>query len=181
MAKRSTIDYGKMVRVNHESGCWDWLGVISKYGYGTANCWNDRLGSNRTTLVHRHSYETHTGPIPEGMQIDHLCRNRRCCNPKHLEAVTPKENLRRARKVQPTERVPLYAIVNVNETGPCSIEKAYASLIAGWKSHLKIGVSAAIISNERGMVKAGKYPSHKTMSSRLLNCGWKVVKEEEWE
>ncbi len=46
-------------------------------------------------MVHRVTYETFVGPIPEGLEIDHLCRNRLCCNPVHLEAVTRKENVRR--------------------------------------------------------------------------------------
>lgn len=72
--------------------CWLWNGA--KYdGYG-------RIGpvppAKGLLLVHRVTYEAHVGPIPEGLQLDHLCRVRHCCNPAHLESVTHQENIRRA-------------------------------------------------------------------------------------
>lgn len=70
-------------------GCWEWGGVIHGGGYGV-------ISSGRNTqLAHRWSYEHHVGEIPEGLVIDHLCRNRSCVNPAHLEPVTNEENLRR--------------------------------------------------------------------------------------
>lgn len=69
--------------------CWIWTGVTMKSGYGKV--WFN--GRNRST--HRVVYELLVGPIPEGLQLDHLCRNRSCCNPQHLEPVTCRENVRR--------------------------------------------------------------------------------------
>lgn len=74
----------KIERVT-ESGCWIWTGT-NNCGYG--QIWLNR----RHHPVHRVAYEMHVGKIPEGMQIDHLCRVPSCCNPYHLEPVTPREN-----------------------------------------------------------------------------------------
>lgn len=71
------------------NGCWDWVGAITNRGYGL---FNDEI---KLKLVHRLSYEINKGKIPAGLQIDHLCRNRKCVNPEHLEVVTQKENMMR--------------------------------------------------------------------------------------
>jgi hypothetical protein len=72
------------------AGCWNWTGARTPKGYGQI-----RLATGQTAYTHRESYETFVGPIPEGLHIDHLCRNRGCFNPAHLEPVTPKVNARR--------------------------------------------------------------------------------------
>lgn len=72
-------------------GCWVWTAASNGRGYG--RIWVD----GRPHPAHRVAYEIHVGPIPAGMEIDHLCRNRGCVNPAHLEPVTRRENLRRAR------------------------------------------------------------------------------------
>lgn len=69
--------------------CWIWMGAKQKNGYG--RFWN----GNRNVLTHRYSYELSFGIIPKGMTIDHLCRNRGCVNPKHLEVVDMRENILR--------------------------------------------------------------------------------------
>jgi hypothetical protein len=71
--------------------CWVWMRSLTSTGYGQ---WN--VGRHRTLLAHRILWEDQNGPIPEGLELDHLCRNPRCVNPEHLEAVTHVENLRRA-------------------------------------------------------------------------------------
>jgi hypothetical protein len=70
-------------------GCWPWLGWKDGEGYGTF--WID----GRYHRAHRFAYELLVGPIPEGLQPDHLCRNHACCNPTHLEPVTQRENILR--------------------------------------------------------------------------------------
>lgn len=75
------------------TGCIEWRGFINPKGYGRA-----RLGGVKTT-VHRVAFMVHVGPIPEGFEIDHLCRNRCCINPAHLEAVSHAENTLRSDNV----------------------------------------------------------------------------------
>lgn len=71
--------------------CWVWTGTRNDVGYGQLTV------DGRMQYVHRLSYEALVGPIPDGMQIDHLCRNTLCLRPEHLEPVTPAENVRRMR------------------------------------------------------------------------------------
>jgi hypothetical protein len=69
--------------------CWLWLGGLSKAGYG-------QIGQGtKVNYVHRITWELENGPIPEGLTIDHLCRNRACANPRHMEPVTKGENTKR--------------------------------------------------------------------------------------
>ena len=77
-----------------DSGCWEWTASCNSHGYGQIMIAKTSMGA------HRASYTVAKGPIPEGMQIDHLCRNRKCINPEHLEAVTQQENMRRASEAQ---------------------------------------------------------------------------------
>jgi hypothetical protein len=76
-------------KVEKTESCWNWTGAISNNGYGKIGT-GGRDGMDE--YVHRITYRWAKGPIPEGMEIDHLCRNRRCCNPDHLEAVPPRVN-----------------------------------------------------------------------------------------
>lgn len=83
--------WGKVDR-SAPNGCWEWTGNITAKGYGLFTV---RPGP-RTVSVHRFAYELVVGPIPEGLQLDHLCRNRKCVNPAHLEPVTNRENYMRS-------------------------------------------------------------------------------------
>lgn len=86
-----------------DSGCWTWLGQLNNRGYG----WVKRDG--RRQLAHVWAYTEARGPVPEGLELDHLCHtesecpggdycpHRRCVNPDHLEPVTHQENMRRGR------------------------------------------------------------------------------------
>ena len=77
------------IKVNPDTGCWEWTLKLTERGY--ARCC--RRGEK--SRAHRLAYETFIGPIPEGLQVDHLCHVRHCCNPEHLEAVTNRENVMR--------------------------------------------------------------------------------------
>lgn len=74
------------------TGCIEFTGALSPDGYGRLN----RAGGMR--LAHREAYALVRGPIPEGLELDHLCVNPACVHPGHLEPVTHEENLRRARE-----------------------------------------------------------------------------------
>jgi hypothetical protein len=76
-------------RVEKGNDCWLWRGCKQSGGYGSVNL------NGTKTYAHRVSYELLVGAIPEGLQIDHLCRVRLCVNPEHLEAVTPRVNILR--------------------------------------------------------------------------------------
>ena len=93
--------------------CWVWNGVILATGYGAVK----RYGKTRN--AHRFTYEQHRGPVPEGLQLDHLCRVRACVNPDHLEAVTPMVNVNRstARKLRLEQTLAIISAPTAVEAG----------------------------------------------------------------
>lgn len=77
------------IRVNPETQCWEWQGYRMPAGHGRFRA------EGRKVLVHVWVYARLVGPIPDGLELDHLCRVPFCCNPDHLEAVTHRENVLR--------------------------------------------------------------------------------------
>lgn len=89
-----------------DTGCWLWTGAKTSDGYG-----NFRIGDHWTP-AHCFAYKEIIGPIPDGLQLDHLCRVRLCVFPLHLEPVTSRENTIRgweARKEMPCRPTPIFA------------------------------------------------------------------------
>ena len=76
---------------DQESGCLLWAGCVRSNGYAYITC------GSKLLLVHRLMYEWFVGPIPEGLELDHLCRVTRCAAPAHLEAVTHRVNMLRSK------------------------------------------------------------------------------------
>lgn len=82
-----TDRFWAMVDRRGDNECWDWNGELNHGGYGVMRYKGKKI------ISHRFSFELFNGEIKYGLEIDHLCRNRKCCNPKHLEQVTHKENV----------------------------------------------------------------------------------------
>ena len=78
-------------KIHLGESCWQWIAAIQGAGYGTV--WNKQ--TKKVVLAHRYVYELVKGEIPDGLTLDHLCRNRACVNPDHLEPVSMKENILR--------------------------------------------------------------------------------------
>lgn len=98
---RSAKDEDRYV-VNLETGCWEFKGS-KRWGYGMMQ----HPLKHKVVMAHRYFWEKEHGPVPDGLELDHLCRVRRCVNPSHLEPVTRRENIVRgvnqiARQVRQT-------------------------------------------------------------------------------
>jgi hypothetical protein len=80
-------------KVCKTENCWLWTGAIHTNGYGVIGVGSRTDNTRRTEYAHRLSYMFYVAPIAEGMEIDHVCRNRVCVNPDHLRVVTHKDNI----------------------------------------------------------------------------------------
>lgn len=96
-------EFWKRVQIGGRDECWPWMGFITQNGYGRSSADGSQF------YAHRRSHELIKGPIPLGYTIDHLCRNKQCVNPWHLEAVTQRENCLRAGLER---RTPRQAVLN---------------------------------------------------------------------
>ena len=88
MNRKQIQRFQKFIELDMLTGCWIWKGCL-RNGYGTVK------QNGKMQLAHRISFVHWNGEIKQGLEIDHLCRNKICCNPSHLEAVTHLENLKR--------------------------------------------------------------------------------------
>lgn len=86
------------IQINTETWCWEWTGKLIWNGYGVFRA------HGIVRVVHRYTYERFIGPIPEGLVLDHLCRNRKCCNPWHVEPCTRGENVLRGETITAKNR-----------------------------------------------------------------------------
>jgi hypothetical protein len=125
-------------RVNKTEGCWLWTGPVDGAGYG-------RMGA-RSRAAHRVAYEWLIGPVPDGLELDHLCRVRNCVNVSHLEPVTHRENVLRgdsmpARKAKQTHCIHGHLLSEDNiyreVTRPNGRKCRECALLASHKAFLK--------------------------------------------
>lgn len=110
-------------------GCWVWTGSLNSGGYGRHS-----LPGRRVVPAHRFAYERAHGPIPDGLHIDHLCRNRACVNPAHMEVVTNTENTRRGLSAKLTKEQ------------AAEIKALAGTGVSTYKVARRYGVSATLIS-----------------------------------
>lgn len=83
------VRFWKYIGPMDANGCWPWVGSVNNGGYGQFQ-FNGKYG-----MAHKYSYLLYKGDIVAPLTVDHLCRNRRCVNPSHMEIVTNKENILR--------------------------------------------------------------------------------------
>lgn len=101
MAQKGPVPEALLDRLSRKftvgDGCWEWTAYRDAQGYGKV-----RVG-RQTFGAHRVVYELMVGPVPDGLQLDHLCRNRGCVRPAHLEPVTQRENILRGEGIAAQE------------------------------------------------------------------------------
>ena len=91
MSRTALARFEEKYEVDPETGCWNWTASLFAAGYGQF-----RFSPQRNGRAHTWAYEHFVGPLPDGLQIDHVCRNKRCVNPEHMEPVTAQVNVLRS-------------------------------------------------------------------------------------
>lgn len=115
-------------KINEATGCWEWQ-LVKLRGYGQMK-YKGKMGA-----AHRFFYQRYKGPIPPDLEIDHLCQNRGCVNPDHLEAVSRKENNRRS------------PATKLNHSKVTQIRKMLQARISQYKIARIMGISQVTVSN----------------------------------
>jgi len=100
----------QLYEINTDTDCWEWLGYIGAKGYANYKYYG------KMYKAHRFVYEKYKGKIPQGLVLDHLCKNRKCVNPEHLEAVEMVVNSRRGNAYKVTQEQVL-EIIEKYKTG----------------------------------------------------------------
>lgn len=113
----------------YSTPCWVWSGCISENGYPRAGV----VASCGSQMAHRIFWERDNGPVPAGLDLDHLCRNRACVNPVHLEPVTRSQNLRRS------------PLVGKRKLSPAQVLEIRGSTASGPELAKRFGVSRTTI------------------------------------
>lgn len=107
MAERNIHNY---YTINPKTNCWEWNKVLNSYGYGHFSY------NGKTYIAHRFIYELLIGKLSSNLQLDHLCKNRKCVNPQHLEEVTSAKNVQRGKSAKLSTQI-VDTIRNVYKKG----------------------------------------------------------------
>jgi len=147
------------IKFNKETWCWDWVGTTLQRGYGHFSI------KRKIWRSHRLSFAIHKGELIEGLTLDHLCRNRACCNPEHLEQVTSKVNILRGESVSAKNAKKTHCPQGheydeqntyVSPTNGRSCRKCFA--ISHYKSYHKDIEKSRATMRRRGKEYRQKYP-----------------------
>lgn len=114
--RKSPVEYLIEDR-GHDTPCWIWQRAKNQWGYGHVNVNGD------FKMAHRVAYERAHGPIPQGLHLDHLCRQPSCVNPDHLEPVTNAENTRRGAKAKLSKEI--VAAIRESDDPPTVLARQY--------------------------------------------------------
>jgi len=145
-----------------DDGCWLWTGNTDKDGYGMMHVVASTPSGATTKRAHRLVYEAEVGPIPNGMQLDHLCKVRCCVNPAHLEPVTPKENVHRSGTMGNKW--------NAGKPGLRGESNGHAKLTGDQVDHIRVCLSTRILTQPQIGFLFGVHPS--TISAIAIGRTW---------
>ena len=125
-----------------EAGCWQWIGMVDKAGYGRIRSGGGRAGES--LYAHRVSVQLAGRVVPVGTELDHLCRNRSCVNPEHLEAVAHRQNFLRGSRLT----------ARLHEAGVCANGHEAATNAYFRPGTTKVVYCKACRRNKRGRVSS---------------------------
>lgn len=136
------------------NGCWNWTASKLLDGYAQFEIGSRKHKTHQRVLAHRLSYEMAKGAIPSHLELDHLCRNRACTNPDHLEPVTTQENIRRSSVLGQTwTQGEKHGLAKLSNAQAAAIRDAEGTQAAIAKAY---GVSRSTVSN----IKTGRNWKH---------------------
>jgi hypothetical protein len=157
-----------LTKVRITADCWTWIASTNDNGYGQFYVGEQKFSA------HRWSYELLVGPVPDGKELDHLCRNRACVRPSHLEPVTHLENVRRSQralKIMAKTHCPNGHPYNVENTGRGSRGTRRCLTCHRDQARGKVVPGAAAVRIQRRRVKGWRAPAGAAYAGRGTRWG----------